>query len=238
MIKYIISLVILVFIFTACAKKNEPLYTTKIYKNIQNDYILNASKKVFLLADDRFRIDSQANSVTASRAIAKFKVYYADLEINNIYLTTKTDNDTVIAKLKITHKKDYFDKEELITNNEEHQLIWNRIDYILGLNKKWPKCLTHNLKLNHHSVLCDSIYNQNNKVKKSDIIVPKPYVKKETIKEEDILKDIELEDMSILDDSKTTIDTNTTLDQNSSNLINIDEIDDFKIEDTNETIKR
>jgi len=236
MIKYIISTIILVSIFTACAK-NEPLYTTQVYKNIQNDYILNASKKVFLLADNRFRIDSQANSVTASRAVAKFRVYYADLEINNIYLTTKTDNDTVIAKLKITHKKDYFEKEELITNNEEHQLIWDRINYILGLNKTWPSCLDHNLKLNYTGILCDRIYNQNNKVKKSDIIIPKAPIKKDTLNDDDLLIDIKLDDMSVLD-VQESIDINTTNeDQNSSEFIDLEELDDIKVQDINKTIK-
>jgi len=237
MIKYIISTIILISIFTACAK-NEPLYTTQVYKNIQNDYILNASKKVFLLADNRFRIDSQSNSVKASRAITKFKIYRADLEINNIYLSTKTDNDTVIAKLKITHKKDYFEKEELITNSAEHQFIWDRINYILGLNKTWPSCLAHNLKLNYDSVLCDRIYNQNNKVKKSDILVPKPPIKKKELKEEDSIKDIKLEDMSVLD-VQENVDINTTNeDQNSSEFLGLEALDDLKVKDSNQTIKR
>ena len=237
--KYIVALVFFVILFTGCVK-NEPLYSTNVYKNIQNDYILNAVKKVVLLADNRFKIDSQSDSVTATRAITKFKIYSADLEINTINITTQTDNNTVIAKLTIKHKKDYFDKDILITNQAEHNLIWDRINYILGLNKSWPTCFEHNIKLNYDGILCDRIYNQNNRVSTHDIIVPKIKVKKIVINEDDIIKDIKLEnidDLILPNDTNinTTEDSNISVDLNTSNSINIEDLNVVDIIDENNT---
>ena len=233
--KYIITLVFFVITFTGCIK-NEPLYSTSVYKNIQNDYILNAAKKVVLLSDNRFKIDSQSNSVTAIRAITKFKIYSADLEVNTINITTQTDNNTVIAKLTIKHKKDYFDKEVLITNQEEHNLIWNRINYILGLNKSWPTCFEHNIKFNYDGILCDRIYNQNNKVSKDDIITPKIRIKKDIVNENDIIKNIKLENIDdlILPNTPTVI---TNDDLNISEYKDIEELDIIDIKDENNTKK-
>ena len=237
----IIILIFLVSVFTGCVK-NEPLYTTAVYKNIQNDYILNAAKKVVLLADNRFKIDSQADSITATRAITKFKIYSADLEINTINITTQTDNDTVIAKLTIKHKKDYFDKNILITNQAEHNLIWNRINYILGLNKSWPSCFEHNMRLNYDGILCDRIYNQNNSVSKNDIIIPKVRIKKNIIEQNKVIKKITLENMDNLilpnsSDINIIDDSNITIDSNNSELINLEKLNTIEIDDKNITKK-
>ena len=231
----IVILIFLVIVFTGCVK-NEPLYSTAVYKNIQNDYILNAAKKVVLLADNRFKIDSQADAITATRAITKFKIYSADLEINTINITTQTDNDTVIAKLTIKHKKDYFDKDTLITNQSEHNLIWNRINYILGLNKSWPTCFEHNIKLNYTGILCDRIYNQNNSVSKDDIIIPKIKIKKDIVNQTKVIKKINLETMDDLilpnsSDVNIIEDLNITIDSNNSELINLEKLDSLNIED-------
>ena len=242
--KYIITLVFFVILFTGCVK-NEPLYSTAVYKNIQNDYILNAAKKVILLADNRFKINSQSDSVTATRAITKFKIYSADLEINTINITTQTDNDTVIAKLTIKHRSDYFDKDILITNQAEHNLIWNRINYILGLNKSWTTCFEHNIKLNYDGILCNRIYNQNNSVSKNDMIIPKMKIKKVLIHEDDIIKNIKLEDMNNIvlpntPDINTSEVLNISLNLNDSNTsedINLKKLDNINIKDENTTIK-
>jgi hypothetical protein len=225
--KYIITTILLILFFSGCAK-NEPLYSTMVYKNIQNDYILNAAKKVVLLADDRFRIDSQADSIKATRAITKFKIYSADLEINTIYITTTTDNNTVIAKLKINHKDDYFDDEKLITNQKEHKFIWDRINYILGLKKTWPTCLEHNLKLNFDGILCNRIYNKDKAATKEDLITTKKAKNSNNIDLDSVVKPIKLEKMDniVLPNSKyiNTSDVNS-----SSKFINLKALDSIKL---------
>jgi len=243
--KYIIISITIALLFTACAK-NEPLFTTKVYSNIKDDAILNAAKKVLLLSDSRYKIESQSNNITAQRSIVKYKIYDADIEINTIKLSTVTDKKDVIAKLEIKQRKDFFKNEHLIQNPMVHKLFWDRVNYILGLNHTWTTCFEYNVKLNYDGILCDRIYNDNFTANKSDIIVSK--IKQHNTKSNNnILKTINLEKVDdlvlpnqISNQKNIPIDLNITKDSNSTKFIDLRELDNIKLHnknDSNDTIK-
>jgi len=190
--KYILISIILSILFTACSK-NEPIYTTKLYKNVSNNDILNAAKKVLKLSDEDYKIHSFSDHIEAKKLIVKKELYDAQIKINSINLSTTVDKDIVIAKLKIEQKKDFFDESVIITQPAVHKLLWGRINYILGLNKNWPTCFEYNLKLNYDGIICNKLYYNSKSVSPSDIIIHKYIPKEDKNSEENILEDIDLE---------------------------------------------
>ena len=221
--KYILITVIIATLFTSCSKNN-PIYTTKIYKNISNDDILNATKKVLKLSDVDFKINSNANKVNAQRTIAIYKIYDVKLRINTINLYTKTDNDIVVAKLEIKQNDDYFDKEKIIKTPAVHELLWSRIDYVLGLNKTWPTCFEYNLKLNYDGIICNRLYNENKRAYKKDIIVHTKI--KEDTKKEDELEKIDLESLEKID--LPNFDIGNISNSNDTNILDINDSNNTK----------
>ena len=211
----LISISIILLLLTGCKNEIRPEYTTKSFKNISKDAILNASKTVLLLADSRFNIKSNSNEINAKKATPRYKGYGLDLEINNINLVVNTENNISTAKLSIKQKNDYFDKEEKIISNSTHQLFWDRVEYILGLKKQWSSCLKYSKLLNYDGILCDKVYYENNNATKSNIIKDISIKIKLNPKESkiNIIKDIKLDDLSNislpntieLNESNTTI---------------------------------
>jgi len=170
MYKNLIAILLLSLVFVGCSK-NEPIYTSKEYKNIDKDYVLNAAKKVMLLSDNNFNIHSNSHDIKAVRVIPKYRAFDVDLEINTIYLEVEMDKNTTIAKLSINKKYKYFNNnKEKIIKGKVHNLIWNRIDYILGINNKWQGCFDNINAINYDGILCNTLYNQNNNATKKDII--------------------------------------------------------------------
>jgi len=200
MYKYIIISILLVGIFSGC-NKNLPQYTSKEYKNINKDIVLNAAKKVILLSDDRYNIQSNVNSIKAVRMIPRYKGFSMDMEINTIEMNAINDNNTSIIKLKIHQKNDYFNDKKEVIKGKTHQLLWDRIDYVLGLNKQWITCTSNVINKNFDGVLCDIVYNQNNNASKDDVIKLKALnVKKDSYvsKDKNELKDIDLSELKDL----------------------------------------
>jgi len=189
-----ILLITLIFGFSSCAKQ-EPIYTSKKYININKNAVLNAAKKVIKLSDKRFNIESSINSIRAKRIIISYKAFDADLQINTIHVQTKKDENSTIAKLKIIQKIDYFDEKEKIITNDVHKLFWKRVDYILGLTNNWTSCLNHNLNLNFDGILCNKIYNQNNQVSIDDKIQENIGIHKKILKKDIKISNIDLKDL-------------------------------------------
>jgi len=223
MYKYIlINIILLSIIFSGCSIKQQPDFTKKQYTNIDPNSILNAAKKVIKLSDKRFNISSNINKIVAKRAVAIYKAYDVDLQINTITLETIIDGNITQVKLTITQKKDYFDPNTNIIKDSTHQLMWDRIDYILGLKNNWPSCLKNQLEFYSSGILCNILYNQNNKATKYDKLYSPITLKKDikVLKKNDIanIKLENLEDIK-LPINKINYDTNNTIQE-----INLDNI--------------
>lgn len=168
MYKYILFILIILF-FGGCSK-NTPQYTYKEFTNINKDSILNAAKRVIFLSDSEFLVHSKRDEVHATKTIAKNKGLTVDINIYEIGFNTIQENNSTVAKLIITHKKDYFDEDKTMVENSSHELFWSRVDYLLGLKNSWPTCAVYRLKLNNDGTFCNFAYNENRLPNRSDMV--------------------------------------------------------------------
>ena len=181
MYKYILT-AILILTFAACTK--QPVeYSTKTYKNIDKNAVLNAAKRVLRLSDSDFRVYSKRNSVEGSKTNIIYKGFSPDISVSKIILETRHEDAITRAKLVITKNKNYDDKKAVFVSQSEYDFFWNRMDYILGLNKVWKSCYAH--LLSNESILCDFIYNENNNAKVTNIIKDTSIFVQEEIKQYD-----------------------------------------------------
>jgi hypothetical protein len=181
MFKYIISSFFIIFLFSGCSNSKENLdYSTKEYKGISKDAILNAAKRVIKLSDEEFTISSKRNAISAIRAIPKNKGFTVDINIKELELNATMEDETTVLKLLIKQKDDIFSDNQKILKGAVHNLFWDRVDYILGLKKSWYSCTEYRMLLNFDGFFCDLKYNanvypsENNIIK--DIAIAKPVV--------------------------------------------------------------
>lgn len=161
MLKYIISSFFIILLFVGCSSSENLDYSTKEYKGISKDAILNAAKRVIKLSDEDFTISSKRNSISAIRAIPKNKGFTVDININELELNATTQDETTITTLLIKQKDDIFSDNQRILKGAVHDLFWDRVDYILGLNKNWYSCTEYRLLLHFDGFFCDMKYNSN-----------------------------------------------------------------------------
>lgn len=161
MFKYIISSFFIILLLLGCSSSENLDYSTKEYKGISKDAILNAAKRVIKLSDEDFTISSKRNSISAIRAIPKNKGFTVDININELELNTTTEDETTITTLLIKQKDDIFSDNQKILKGAVHDLFWDRVDYILGLNKNWYSCTEYRLLLHFDGFFCDMKYNSN-----------------------------------------------------------------------------
>jgi len=171
MFKIIMSLFFITFFFLGCSQtKMTQNYSHKEYKNISQDALLNAAKRVIKLSDEEFTISSYRDSISVIRAIPKNKGFTVDININELELITTLEDTTLSAKLKITTKDDIFSQNTKHLTDETHTLFWERVDYILGLRQDWYSCTKYRLLLNFDGFFCDIKYNTNRYPTLADII--------------------------------------------------------------------
>lgn len=227
MFKYIFLVSIL--FFTGCVspfkyiqmdtKKEKEYFTTKEYRNISKDAIFEAAKQVFILAGKKeFRIDSYRDRVFISRTKMSHYPFFVVTNESRWILSVKEENNVSIAKLKIVKITDYEEDEAVYLKSAEHELLWTRINYILGLSDDWATCIGHYASLNIDDALCDVVDlpwfadNRDEKVIKDILIIDRKKSKSIVEIEEDVLKDdisfsIEDSNVDILEkEDKTNID--------------------------------
>ncbi len=209
MLKYIFLISLL--IFTGCSTKissldgeiikerniKEESFTTRTYTNISKDAIFEAAKKVFILAGkEQFRIDSYRDILIVSKTKMNHFPFIA-FTIDDFWeLTINEKNNTSYAKLELYRIYDHKEENVEYITKDSHELLWGRIEYILGLSDSWTSCSNY---IDFNDVLCDSIDMYNRKdAKKEDVLKDILIVDRKSSKslneiDEDILRnDIEL----------------------------------------------
>lgn len=167
--KILISLLISLFLL-GCTHQNNMEYSSKEYKGVNKDALLNAAKTVIKLSDKSFAIDSRRTSIKATKISPIHKGFTVDINVNTIDLMVFPDENITRAKVKFTHKNNILAKNSKILQGDIHTLFWERVDYILGLRKDWHTCAEHRLKLNYDGILCDIVHNENTSPNENDII--------------------------------------------------------------------
>ena len=215
MFKYMF--LISIIFFTGCTNINNTLmpkekeiveenFTTKEYANISKDAIFEAAKKIFLYSGKgNFRIDSYRNKLHASKTkVSHFPLFALTTEDSWI-LYVDEEKDISKAKLEVFTIKDFDEENPKYLDKKAHELLWNRIDYLLGLRNDWDSCSNSLSYFSSYSALCDSID------------MPKPI----KYKKEDIIEKILISDRK---DSKSVDEIDEDILKNDI---------DFSIDDTN-----
>lgn len=167
MIKYILVFLFVV-IFSGCGG---PELTIRSYDNFSKDEVLNAAKKIFLLADrEDFIIDSYRNELNVTRFKAAHYGYKMDIVIDKFYLRAYADHNKTTAELTITRSYGPDEEDTKLLAKSAHNLFWDRLEYLLGANKSWTTCTEHRLKFGYESSLCDFLDVRNSMPTRLDIL--------------------------------------------------------------------
>lgn len=234
MYKYIF--LVFIFVFTGCSSNNmmikdsqkEETFTTKEFMNISKDAIFEATKKIFITAGKKeFRIDSYRNSLVVSRTKMHHYPFYAVTDEVKWILSIEETNNLSSAKLEILKIVDYNEEDIQYMDKKSHELIWSRIDYLLGLSDDWFDCSNYYGPLSFDNGLCDSvdlprpIENKNIEIVEDILIADREGSKSVLEIDEDILKD----DISftIEDSGSDILDKDDKIELESKDDVNIDE---------------
>lgn len=233
--------------FTACAVSNENLnkekpYTKKVYKNINKDAVLEASKKVFMYSGNRdFLIDSYRDSIYVVKPKLVVRLFSAYTTEDKWAISVEEKDKTTSVKLNIKRIEAYDEDNPIYFKKPLYKFFWKRLDFMLGLNKEWPKCEDYTLG---DFALCDGDLWDTITPNKYDVLKNISFDDKIKVRNidqygDDILsKDIELsvdEDTSkdiLLDDKEENLDEE--IDEKNLNIID-EEIDKLNKE-VNENI--
>ncbi|MGB5867522.1 MAG: hypothetical protein WBG69_06600 [Arcobacteraceae bacterium] len=168
---FVMSVLSILFI-SGCSSKNEYSSSTKYYENnITKDQLLHAVKRVFNLSDkNAFVIDAYRNELNVTKSKASYKIYTMD--IRNDHFDFKVDENTTTKGLKATLSlsRTYgIDKDEIYyveKNSGIYNLLWDRVDYLLGLKKEWRSCHFYSID----DFLCDMVDLEDNDANEDNLI--------------------------------------------------------------------
>ena len=144
--KLIFLLVLIVF--TGCSQKQEILVTKKVYPDISKNAIFNATKTLFTLSnetnqDKSFIVDSYRDRIEVNKIIFKDNIIKVDLILDK-WLLELYQTDTETRANLIFVRRDGINLDDVKdTDNNVHELFWDRLDYLLGLKKDWKPCSSY-----------------------------------------------------------------------------------------------
>ncbi|MGB7402008.1 MAG: hypothetical protein WA916_05485 [Arcobacter sp.] len=123
---FYLGTILIFLLFNGCA--NKELVTNKYFKAYTKDEILNASKLAFKdVPNSEYIVDSYRNKLE----VTKIELFYNILKKKEYILKVDEDNCGTSALLKV--KTSDSDGKNIKYNDiDDHNEIWNRIDYFLG----------------------------------------------------------------------------------------------------------
>ena len=142
--KYIFLLILIVF--TGCSNKQEEVYVTKkVYPDVSKNAVFDAAKTLFNISNEdngnkAFVVDAYRNKLEVNKIIFKDNIVRIDIILDKWILELYQIENETRANL-IFIRRDGVDSEDVKSFDKNvHQLFWDRLDYLLGLNKDWKMC--------------------------------------------------------------------------------------------------
>ena len=210
MYKYLLIL-ILVF-FTGCfsnknislniEKLDEKNSTKKVYKDISKDAIFEATKRVFILTGAyEFRIDSYRDSLIVSKTKLSHYPFYSSVSEDRWQIFIEEKDNSSHVKILAKRVNNFDDKNPIYLSSSLHKLLFDRIDFYLGLKDNWSSCF---LDVSFDDALCDIIDLKFYSIPSSEDIIKDIYIsQREASKKLIDTKDILLEDISFIVDEQS-----------------------------------
>ena len=206
--KFIFLLMLVVF---ANASENQEVYVTKkVYPGISKNAIFDAAKTLFTLSNENngnkdFLIDAYRDKLEVNKVIFKNNIIKVDIYLDKWLLELHQTETETRANL-IFIKRDGVELDDIKNFNKNvHELFWDRLDYLLGLNKDWKLCSSY-FKLNPANGFCNNYFitsEPSSEYIQKDILIAKENIKINTI--DNVKADILVETDLTLSKSKKDI---------------------------------
>ena len=185
------------------------IYVSKrVYKDVSKDAILEATKKMFLVANkniknNEFLIDSYRDKVEVSRVVIGNMFLGADMYLDKWIVEVYQFEGETRINLSIVRTDAVEQKKSFEVPKQTYDQYWIQLDFLLGLNQKWMDCDTNKYSGEFFDVTLCSEFFYNSK-----LFTAKP-------KEEDKIKDIYISQRGkknyTIDKIKTNIFENPSL---------------------------
>ena len=157
-----IIVILVMIIFTGCSQKQDILVTKKVYPDISKNAVFDAAKTLFTLsnkenANKSFIVDAYIDKLEVNKIMFEDNIIKVDIVLDKWILELYQVENETRANLIII-RRDGLNKDEIEYIDENaHKLFWDRLDYLLGLNKEWKMCNRY-FSFNILSDFCDNYF--------------------------------------------------------------------------------
>ena len=157
-----IIVILVVIIFAGCSQKQDILVTKKVYPDISKNAVFNAAKTLFTLsnkenANKSFIIDAYRDKLEINKIMFEDNIIKVNIVLDKWILELSQAEKETRANLIII-RRDGLNKDDIEYIDENvHKLFWDRLDYLLGLNKEWKMCNRY-FSFNVLSDFCDNYF--------------------------------------------------------------------------------
>jgi hypothetical protein len=146
------KLIFLILCFSLSEAKD---FSSRDYNSIDEQQVYNVIKKIFASSNQKNITDTNWSTLHISQRSTTGYINI-DVLIKNILLTThyNSDNETKNISLEIfstvNDENTFLPSEHIL-----HSIIWNRIEYALGLEDNWMTCTNSFNDISHiNNSLC------------------------------------------------------------------------------------
>ena len=157
-----IIVVLVMIIFAGCSQKQDILVTKKVYPDISKNAVFDAAKTLFTLSNKEngnksFIVDVYRDKIEVNKIIFEDNIIKVDIVLDKWILELYQVEKETRANL-IVIRRDGLNKDDIEYIDENvHKLFWDRLDYLLGLNKEWKMCNRY-FSFNVLSDFCDNYF--------------------------------------------------------------------------------
>ena len=157
-----IIVILVMIIFTGCSQKQDILVTKKVYPDISKNAVFDAAKTLFTLsnkenANKSFIVDAYRDKLEVNKIMFEDNIIKVNIVLDKWILELYQVKKETRANL-IVIRRDGLNKDDIEYIDENvHKLFWDRLDYLLGLNKEWKMCNRY-FSFNVLSDFCDNYF--------------------------------------------------------------------------------
>ena len=157
-----IIVILVMIIFTGCSQKQDILVTKKVYPDISKNAVFDAAKTLFTLsnkenANKSFIVDAYRDKLEINKIMFEDNIIKVNIVLDKWILELYQVEKETRANLIII-RRDGLNKDDIEYIDENaHKLFWDRLDYLLGLNKEWKMCNRY-FSFNVLSDFCDNYF--------------------------------------------------------------------------------
>lgn len=157
-----IIVILVMIIFAGCSQKQDILVTKKVYPDISKNAVFDAAKTLFTLsnkenANKSFIVDAYRDKLEVNKIMFEDNIIKVDIVLDKWILELYQVENETRANLIII-RRDGLNRDEIEYIDENaHKLFWDRLDYLLGLNKEWKMCNRY-FSFNILSDFCDNYF--------------------------------------------------------------------------------